>query len=54
MRASLTLLSLLGTFVLNAQQVQWLTTEAIAYDINPEMPVHLVCASTVDQVYTSH
>ena len=34
-----------------AQQVQWLTADPIAYEINPDMPTHLVCASDVDHSY---
>ena len=51
MRAPLPLLALLSTAALNAQHVQWLTTGAIGYDTNPDMPSHLVCASGNDQVY---
>lgn len=39
------------TTVAQAQQVQWLTADPIAYEINPDMPTHLVCASDVDHSY---
>lgn len=36
-----------------AQQVQWLTTGAVGYSINPDLPNHLICASSGNHVYVA-
>jgi hypothetical protein len=43
-------LPLLGV---KAQTVQWLTVSPLSYNINPEMPQHLLCAADEDHVYTA-
>lgn len=45
------LLVCIGT--VQGQQVQWLTADPIAYEINPDMPSHLVCSSNADHAYVA-
>ena len=35
------------------QQVQWLTASPINYEVNPNWPTHLVCASDADHAYVA-
>ena len=45
------LMVLLFATNMQAQQVQWLTSSAIGYDMSPTIPPHLVCASDADHAY---
>lgn len=49
------LLSTLLIFGVSAdgQQVQWLTGDPIGYEINPDIPAHLICASDADHAYVA-
>lgn len=47
--ALFTMISILGM----GQEVQWLTASPIGYEVNPNAPTHLVCASDADHAYVA-
>lgn len=52
MRRTLTLLaSYLSLVLANAQAVQWLTSSPIGFNINPDIPQHLLAASDAEHLY---
>ena len=45
------LLQMIGSA--RSQQVEWLTSNPVDFNINPDMPLHLVCASDADHIYVA-